>query len=215
MRTFRPRSRSTYASSRVAASARTRTVNSLSGWVPNFPVMRSIEVARALQVEIRDVRIISTPIGGSFGSKSEGPFPIFLALLAKATGRPVRIVLTREEVMAVGAKRHPFRVHSRLGLNEEGAIVALDTDAVVDAGPYAGFTPAVLGVAAEASSGTYYMPNARFRGRAVYTNNSNGGAFRGYGLPQMTFPLESSSSRRRNGWGWTRRRSEARHASAG
>jgi len=162
-------------------------------WVgTQLPGNAQHEVARALQVEVNDVRIISTPIGGSFGSKSEGPFPIFLALLAKATGRPVRIVLTREEVMAVGAKRHPFRVHSRLGLNEDGRIVALDTDAVVDAGPYAGFTPAVLGVAAEASSGTYSMPNARFHGRAVYTNNSNGGAFRGYGVPQMTFPLESS-----------------------
>ncbi len=149
------------------------------------------EVARALVIDPDDVRIISTPIGGSFGSKAEGPLPIFLALLAKATGRPVRIILTREEVMAVGAKRHPFRVHTRLGLDREGCIVGLDTDATVDAGPYAGFTPAVLGVAAEASTGPYSMPNARFRGRAAYTNNSNGGAFRGYGVPQMLFPLES------------------------
>jgi CO/xanthine dehydrogenase Mo-binding subunit len=162
-------------------------------WVgTQLPGNAQQEIARALQVGIDDVRIISTPIGGSFGSKSEGPFPVFLALLAKATGRPVRIVLTREEVMAVGAKRHPFRIHSRLGLDASGRIVGLDTEAIVDAGPYAGFTPAVLGVAAEASSGAYSMPNARFHGRAVYTNNSNGGAFRGYGVPQVTFPLESS-----------------------
>ena len=162
-------------------------------WVgTQLPANAQSEVARALEVDADDVRIISTPIGGSFGSKAEGPFPIFLALLAKATSRPVRIVLSREEVMAVGAKRHPFRVHSRLGFDQEGFIVGLDTDATLDAGPYAGYTPAVLTVAAEASTGPYSMPNARFRGRAAYTNNSNGGAFRGYGVPQMAFPLESS-----------------------
>lgn len=162
-------------------------------WVgTQLPGNAKREVARTLMIGPDDVRIISTPIGGSFGSKSEGPFPIFLALLAKATGRSVRIVLTREEVMAVGAKRHPFQVRTRLGLDEEGNIVGLDTDATVDAGPYAGFTPAVLSVGAEASTGPYSMPNARFHGRAAYTNNSNGGAFRGYGVPQMAFPLESS-----------------------
>jgi CO/xanthine dehydrogenase Mo-binding subunit len=162
-------------------------------WVgTQMPGNAQAEVARALEVEPDDVRIISTPVGGSFGSKLEGPFPIYLALLAKATGRAVRIVLTREEVMAVGAKRHPFRIHSRLGLDRDGRIVALDTDATLDAGPYAGFSPAVVNVTAEASTGPYGMPNARFSGRAAYTNNSNSGAFRGFGVPQMLFPLESS-----------------------
>ncbi len=151
-----------------------------------------LEVARALVIDRDDVRVISTPIGGAFGSKCDGPFPIFLALLAKATGRPVRIVLIREEVMAVGVKRHPFRVHTRLGLDQDGCIVGLDSDVTVDAGPYASFTPRVLGVAVQASTGPYSIPNARFRGRAAYTNNSNGGAFRGFGVPQMAFPLESS-----------------------
>lgn len=150
------------------------------------------DVGRALRVDPNDVRIISTPIGGAFGAKSDGPLPIFLALLAKATARPVRIVLTREEVMAVGTKRHPFRVHTRLGLDEEGRIIAVDTDALIDAGPYASFSSAVLKVSAEASTGPYKVANARFRGRAVYTNNGNGGGFRGYGVPQVVFPLETA-----------------------
>ena len=160
-------------------------------WVgTQYPGNAQREVARALEIEENDVRIISTPMGGAFGSKSDGPLPIFLALLAKATERPVRIVLTREEIMAVGTKRHPFRVHTRLGLDENGRILAVDVDALVDAGPYASFSPAVLKVAAEVSTGPYRVANARFSGRAVYTNNGNGGGFRGYGVPQVVFPIE-------------------------
>jgi len=165
----------------------------LTVWVgTQLPGNAQQEIGRALEIDAGDVRIISTPMGGAFGSKSDGPLPIFLALLAKATERPVRIVLTREEIMAVGTKRHPFRVHMRLGLDATGCIVAVDTDALVDAGPYAAFSPAVLKVAAEASTGPYKMANARFRGRAVYTNNGNGGGFRGYGVPQVVYPLETA-----------------------
>ena len=150
------------------------------------------QVALALQVPVESVRIISTPMGGAFGSKLDGALPIHLALLARATGRPVKIVLSREEVMLVGAKRHPYVIHSRLGLDEAGNILALDTEALVDTGPYASHGPAVLKVSAELSTGAYRVPASRFRGRLVYTNNANAGAFRGYGAPQVTFALESA-----------------------
>ena len=150
------------------------------------------QVAIALQVPPENVRIISTPMGGAFGSKLDGVLPIHLALLARATGRPVKIVLSREEVMLVGTKRHPYLIHSRLGLDATGHIVALDTDALVDTGPYASHGPAVLKVSAELSTGAYRVPASRFRGRLVYTNNANGGAFRGYGAPQVVFALESA-----------------------
>lgn len=150
------------------------------------------EVARALKVDPAVVRLISTPMGGAFGSKGDGPLPIYLALLARATGRPVRIVLSREEVMIAGAKRHPFRIHTRLGLDLDGTIRVLDTDVLVDTGPYASVGPAVLKVAAEMSTGAYRIEHARFRGSVVYSNNGNGGAFRGYGVPQVAFALESA-----------------------
>jgi xanthine dehydrogenase molybdenum-binding subunit len=155
-----------------------------------WPQIHVNEVARAMNVEPGDVRVISTPIGGAFGSKTDGPLAVHLALLAKATGRPVRIVLTREEVMDSGAKRHPFKVRTRLGLSGDGTILALDTDALVDTGPYATVGMVVLKVAAELCTGAYRVKNARFRGRVAYTNNGNGGAFRGYGAPQAQFPLE-------------------------
>ena len=155
-----------------------------------WPQVHVNEVARAMKVDPGDVRIISTPMGGAFGSKSDGPLAVHLALLAKATGRPVRIVLSREEVMASGAKRHPFVVHTRLGVARDGTILALDTDALVDTGPYATVGMVVLKVAAELATGAYRVENSRFRGRVAYTNNANGGAFRGYGAPQAQFPLE-------------------------
>jgi CO/xanthine dehydrogenase Mo-binding subunit len=155
-----------------------------------WPEVHVKEVARAMKVEPSDVRIISTPIGGAFGSKTDGPLAVHLALLAKATGRPVRIVLSREEVMASGAKRHPFKVHLRLGLSRDGTILAVDNDVLVDTGPYATVGMVVLKVAAELATGAYRVENARFRGRVAYTNNANAGAFRGYGAPQAQFPLE-------------------------
>lgn len=162
-------------------------------WYGNqLPGFVRLQVARALKLDPEDVRVISNPVGGAFGSKADGPVPVFLALLAMATGRPVRIVLTREEVMLTGAKRHPYRIHTRLGLDLAGHIVALDTDALADVGPYASFSPSVLKVSAEASTGPYRIGNARFAGRAVYTNNGNGGSFRGFGVPQVAFALETA-----------------------
>jgi CO/xanthine dehydrogenase Mo-binding subunit len=91
-----------------------------------------------------------------------------------------------------GAKRHPYRIRTRLGLDEAGHIIALDTDALADVGPYASLSPSVLKVSAEASTGPYRIGNARFVGRAVYTNNGNGGSFRGFGVPQVAFALETA-----------------------
>ncbi len=99
-----------------------------------WPQIHVNEVARAMKVDPRDVRVISTPIGGAFGSKTDGPLAVHLALLAKATGLPFRIVLSREEVMAAGAKRHPFKVQTRMGMSKDGTLIALDTDALVDTG---------------------------------------------------------------------------------
>lgn len=162
-------------------------------WIGSqWPEVHVKEVARAMKVEPGDVRVISTPIGGAFGSKTDGPLAVHLALLAKATGRPVRIVLSREEVMLSGAKRHPFTVRSRLGVGADGTILAIDSDAVVDTGPYATVGMVVLKVAAELVTGAYRVGSVRFRGRVAYTNNANAGAFRGYGAPQAQFPLEVS-----------------------
>jgi CO/xanthine dehydrogenase Mo-binding subunit len=155
-----------------------------------WPEVHVKEVARAMACDASDVRIISTPIGGAFGSKSDGPLAVHLALLARATGRPVRIVLSREEVMAAGAKRHPSRTRLRLGLDQDGRIRAIEAEMLLDTGPYATVGMVVLKVAGELVTGGYRSPTARFRGRVAYTNNANAGAFRGYGAPQAQFAIE-------------------------
>ena len=73
------------------------------------PDPNRVQVAHALKVPAESVRIISTPMGGSFGSKGDGPLPIHLALMARAVGRPVKLVLSREEVIITGTKRHSSR----------------------------------------------------------------------------------------------------------
>lgn len=150
------------------------------------------QVAHAMKVRPEDVRIISTPMGGSFGSKGSGQFPIHLALMARATGRPVKMVMSREEVFIVGPKRHASSCRTRLGVSQEGKFVALDMDLVLDTGPYASNGRHVMAVAAELCTGPYSFEAVHFRGRVVHTNNANSGAFRGYGAPQVAFALETA-----------------------
>jgi CO/xanthine dehydrogenase Mo-binding subunit len=150
------------------------------------------QVAHAMKVRPEDVRIISTPMGGSFGSKGSGQFPTHLALMARATGRPVKMVMSREEVFIVGPKRHASSCRARLGVSQEGKFIALDMDLVLDTGPYASNGRHVMGVAAELCTGPYRFEAVHFRGRVVHTNNANSGAFRGYGAPQVAFALETA-----------------------
>jgi CO/xanthine dehydrogenase Mo-binding subunit len=156
------------------------------------PGVHRAKVARALAMELADVRLVSNPVGGAFGSRNDDPMPVYLALLAWATKRPVYLRMTREEVMAVGPKRHPFDTSIRLGLDAGGHITASDMTSLVDTGPYVTSGPNVLKTSAELSVGPYRMPMARFEGTVAFTNNANAGAFRGYGVPQVTFALETA-----------------------
>ncbi|NUR89098.1 MAG: molybdopterin-dependent oxidoreductase [Nonomuraea sp.] len=156
------------------------------------PGLHRRKVARALAVELDDVRMISGPVGGAFGARNDDPMPVFLALLARAAGAPVHLRMSREDVMLAGAKRHPFHTRVRLGLHGDGTFAASDMDALADTGPYVTSGPNVLKTSAEMSVGPYRMPVARFDGQVVYTNNANAGAFRGYGVPQVAFALETA-----------------------
>jgi CO/xanthine dehydrogenase Mo-binding subunit len=156
------------------------------------PGLHRRKVARALAIDLDDVRMVSGPVGGAFGARNDDPMPVFLALLARAAGAPVHLRMSREETMVAGAKRHPFHTAIRLGLSRDGHIVASDMTALADTGPYVTSGPNVLKTSAEMSVGPYRIPVARFDGRVVYTNNANAGAFRGYGVPQVAFALETA-----------------------
>ena len=150
-------------------------------------------VASALGFELNRVRIVQTVTGGGFGGKEDAPSSpgAHAALLAMATGRPVRLVFAREEDMAVMSKRHPGRVRMKLGATREGHFVAAEVDYLLDGGAYATLSPVVLFRGTVHACGPYRVPNVRVDARVVRTHKVPCGAFRGFGEPQIVFAAES------------------------
>ena len=156
------------------------------------PGLHQRKIARALDLAPERVRMIAGPVGGAFGSRNDDPNPVYLAVLAQALGRPVHLHLSREEVMIAGTKRHPFTTSIEIGFDSTGRILGSQVTAIADTGPVITSGPNVLKTSAEMSTGPYRFDAAAFAGTVVYTNNSNNGAFRGYGVPQVAFAVENA-----------------------
>jgi CO/xanthine dehydrogenase Mo-binding subunit len=150
-------------------------------------------VASALGCELNKARIVQTVTGGGFGGKEDAPSApgAQVALLAQATGRPVRLIMTREEDMAVMSKRHPGRVRMRTGATRDGDLVAVEVDYLLDGGAYATLSPVVLFRGTVHAGGPYRVPNVKVDSRVVRTHKVPCGAFRGFGEPQVVFACES------------------------
>ena len=150
-------------------------------------------VASALGCDLSQARIVQTVTGGGFGGKEDAPSApgAHVALLARATGRPVRLILSREEDMAVMSKRHPGRIRMRTGATRDGRLVACEVDYLLDGGAYATLSPVVLFRGAVHACGPYRVPNVKVDARAVRTHTVPCGAFRGFGEPQVVFACES------------------------
>jgi len=145
-----------------------------------------------LNLPVNQVRVIQTETGGGFGGKEEYPSIIagHAALLARKSGRPVKIVYDRMEDMAATTKRHPSRTRHRTAVTSDGKLLAMDIEFVVDGGAYATLSSVVLSRGTIHAAGPYFCPNVRIRSRAVATNFPPHGAFRGFGAPQSIFALE-------------------------
>ena len=145
-----------------------------------------------LDVGDHGVVITQAVTGGGFGGKEEYPSMIsaHAALLARAAGAPVRLIYDRGEDIAVTTKRHPARVHHRLGLDADGTVRVIDADVVIDGGAYVTLSPVVLSRAVLHAAGPYRCGQVRIVGRAMATNTPPHGAFRGFGAPQTTFAYE-------------------------
>ena len=154
-------------------------------------------VATVLGCDLNHVRVVQTVTGGGFGGKEDAPSApgAMAALLAHATGRPVRLILSREEDMAVMSKRHPSRTRMRTAATRDGQLVAWEVDYLLDGGAYATLSPVVLWRGALHACGPYRVPNARVDARAVRTNKVPCGAYRGFGEPQVIFAAESQMDR--------------------
>jgi CO/xanthine dehydrogenase Mo-binding subunit len=145
-------------------------------------------LAAVLQIPISRLRIIPMELGGGFGAKLRlclEPYPVFLAL---KTGKPVKMVATREEVFTLSGFRLPTTVYLKTGVLKDGTIVAREAISIFDMGAYLG-----AGVQSGVSHtiGPYNIPNHRVRSYAVYTNKIWAGSYRASGVADVTFAVES------------------------
>jgi CO/xanthine dehydrogenase Mo-binding subunit len=148
-------------------------------------------VAKALGIPQNRVRVQGTMVGGGFGGKEDVTVEIFLALLARATGRPVKLVYTREESFLATSKRHPFKITHRTGVKRTGRITAAEITMLADSGAYPYLTPYVLLYATGMAAGPYKIDNVKIDSVAAATNQPFTSAFRGFGGPQAAFAYES------------------------
>ncbi|MCS7324840.1 MAG: molybdopterin cofactor-binding domain-containing protein [Anaerolineae bacterium] len=150
------------------------------------------QVANALGVPEDRVRIIGTLIGGGFGGKEDIAGQIHAALLAKATGRPVKILYRRSESLIFHPKRHAVKFKVKVGAKRDGTFTAMRIELWGDTGAYASLGDKVMTRAATHASGPYEVPHVKIDCYAVYTNNVPAGAFRGFGVTQSAFAIESA-----------------------
>jgi CO/xanthine dehydrogenase Mo-binding subunit/aerobic-type carbon monoxide dehydrogenase small subunit (CoxS/CutS family) len=155
------------------------------------PYMDRAETARVLGVEDERVRIRPTACGGGFGGKLDVSVQPLLAVAAHATGRPVRIVYSRTESMASTTKRHPARIWAKASADKDGCLTAFESEADFNTGAYASWGPTVATRVPLHASGPYRVPNVWNRSRAIYTNDTPAGAFRGFGVPQAAIAHEA------------------------
>jgi CO/xanthine dehydrogenase Mo-binding subunit len=147
-------------------------------------------IARAVGVSQNKIRIQGTMVGGGFGGKEDITIEIYLALLAKHTVRPVRMVYTREESFLAHSKRHPYVIKHRTGVKKNGLITASKIELISDSGAYPYLSPYVLLYTTVMAPGPYRIDNVQVDAISVATNNPFTSAFRGFGGPQACFAYE-------------------------
>jgi xanthine dehydrogenase molybdenum-binding subunit len=148
------------------------------------------QVAAALDIPQNQVRVRSPLTGGGFGGKEDIAGQIHAAMLAQATGKPVKILYDRHESFLVHPKRHATQITVRLGLKKDGTLTAAQTELYGDTGAYASLGTKVMGRATTHSTGPYIVPNVKIDCYAMYTNNPPSGAFRGFGALQACHAIE-------------------------
>ena len=169
--------------------------------VPGEPALRLLsqgqgawddrrQVAALLGLPERAVRVTQVATGGAFGGKEDLSVQGQTALLARVSRRPVLLALSRSESLRLHPKRHALTMDYEVGCDAEGRLVAVRARIVGDTGAYASVGAKVLERAAGHACGAYRVPNVDVEARTVYTNNPPAGAFRGFGVPQVTFAID-------------------------
>jgi len=138
------------------------------------------------------VHVVAGRVGGGFGGKQEVLTEDLVALAALKLQRPVQLELTRTEQFTATTTRHPFTIKLKAGASREGRLTALELDVVTNTGAYGNHGPGVMFHGCGESLAVYNCANKKVDAHSVYTNTVPSGAFRGYGLSQMIFAIESA-----------------------
>ena len=156
-----------------------------------IPYQDRTQVARVLGWPEERIRIVGQLMGGGFGGKEDIAGQIHAALLANATQRPVKLLFDRHESLLVHPKRHATQIRLKIGATKDGRLMAVESELYGDTGAYASLGDKVMTRATTHSAGPYEVPHVRADCYAMYTNNPPAGAFRGFGVTQSAFAVES------------------------
>ncbi|PIE32656.1 aldehyde oxidase [candidate division KSB3 bacterium] len=162
------------------------------GSIQNPHTTRKV-TALFMGVKLNQINVKGSTLGGSFGGKDDiiNVIACRVALLAKLTGKPVKLTYTREESIKEGYKRHPYVMTYKVGFNKDGKLQAMKINILADSGAYSSQTFFVTWRSVVQATGPYEIPNVQTDIRGVYTNNTYTAAFRGFGSPQVIFAQES------------------------
>ncbi len=148
-------------------------------------------IAQVLGLDEKDVRIITTAVGGGFGSKLDLSVQPYIALAAWHLKQPVFMTYSRPESIRSTTKRHPSNIKCKVAAKKDGKLSAMQFEAVFNTGAYASWGPTVADRVPVHASGPYFIPAYDARSLAVHTNCPPSGAFRGFGVPQSAIAQES------------------------
>ena len=150
-----------------------------------------VEIAKALNVGLNKVRVVTTAVGGAFGGREDMTLQVHACLLALRTNKPVKMIYERDESFLAHCKRHPMKMYYKTGATKEGVLMAVEATIIGDTGAYASWAPNILRKAGVHAVGPYRVPNVKVDSYAVYTNNPFAGAMRGFGAAQPPLAHES------------------------
>ena len=163
----------------------------LTLWSPiQHPFVLQRVIAEVTGLPMSQVRIVVPDLGGAFGGKGYPKYEPLMAYLALQTGRPVRLVLSLDESFQA-SRRAACRVYIRTGVDAEGLLRFQDVEADLQIGAYADIGDRVVSKASYTATGPYRTPNVRIRARSVLSHTLPSTAFRGFGVPQLAWALES------------------------
>ena len=147
-------------------------------------------IASTLALEPTQVRVITPPIGGSFGGKQDPILAVTVALASYLTGQPVRIGYSRKESFAATPKRHPYDLKFRIGAKQDGQLTGIQVRINANTGAYDAHGQYIVDFAVTGSGGAYRWQAVDAYAQTVYTNGPKAGQYRGFGTTQSTFALE-------------------------